>query len=780
MDSKSLEGYNHRWRRIASSGESQRNTSELAHFLPTVIALFVVLVSSNVPIKYSISATLLVLSHTLFGAHLYRRFSPNDATYNTIGIGFAIGSLSAIGIDQIFVNTPMRDFTWIFIPLFVLVEFLRKGRPHLPSLRSDDIQLSWLTLLFLMLVGLVQERYWPLMLAICMIPLVVVINSSLQKFRNSIICFSTLLSASSFVYILNNRPALWWIKSGDFQFFESLSYSLAHWGSRDQVFAQGNPILYHWYSFAWTGMISRIIDAPTWLVLTKIGPPIVILILVHLLNELLCRFDLSKVQRIVAIFIMFLLNDLNFESFSMVLSYIYLVGFVTLLIKFFDSRKIPFALLAAFLAAGAFGAKSSNVAVLAGGLLGVTLFGWRQLRDERWKIAIFSISVGLALSLVFFQLYFHSPYGGNIELGVVGLAQDFYGDIDNLPKVDFIVWSLIALANVVALYFVVLGASFRYSHLRKNVAFWFFLGSTPISVIALLISKSVYELEEYFQHSWTMIGSLFLLILVIKMCREASSSGKVLRIVKLTALLILPTVAINFFIHDNNSGSYDAIRIRVVRGSLILELLVVLLIATTVSFFLIKRRQNLDLLLAFLLSATILLSVSLNLRWFTQQQNFRNEVTAPTHEEFMLGSHDVQEISHLVESMTSENALIASNYFCDDEACPEEAYSPHRSNWSVGGEAMFLAVYSHRRFLVSGYGYLWQNVRPTNDVVNRIELSLQFAENPSVKLLDDLLGQDVTYFVVDKQMTKTRNWSQFATTLASNQRFVLLQLKSSK
>lgn len=181
--------------------------------------------------------------------------------------------------------------------------------------------------------------------------------------------------------------------------------------------------------------------------------------------------------------------------------------------------------------------------------------------------------------------------------------------------------------------------------------------------------------------------------------------------------------------------------------------------------------------MSFFIAGTLLLIVSLNLQWVNHQQQFRNEVTSATHHDFMLGTAEEMEIGKSISTSTPEDAIIASNYFCDDP-CDVSTYSPNREDWSIGGEAMFLAVYSHRRFLVTGYGYTWQNVSPSLDVLNRIDVSLRFGAAPSETKLKELLSYDVDYFVVDKTMSDVADWSKYASTITSNNRFVLLKLKT--
>ena len=747
--------------------------------LSTTLALMVILLLSEVPLKYCILSTLVVMSHTFVGAKIYQRFVPSDATTFPLGVGFASGSLFAVALDQLLVPTAFRDFSWIAIPIAAVIALIGDLQTSRPFHTPNTAQISITTLGFLVLTGLVQERYWPLWIAISMLPLVLIGNTKIPKVNRTYIITLWALVVGTALLVIRNRPTLWWIKTQDFQFFESLSYSLAHWGSRDQVFATGNPILYHWFSFAWTGMISRIIGSPDWLMLTKIGPPIVIIFLVHIVNELLAHFNLSRNQRVFGILIVLLLNDLNFESPSMVFSYIYLLAFCILVLNFFANKTIPIALLAAALSAGALAAKSSNIAVLSGGLCGIFYFGWTRFKLQRFAVTRMSFFVGVALSSVFLSMYFKSPYGGNIEFGVVGLAQDAYGDIATLPRISFIFWSLFFLLNVTVFNLLILRTSWITAILRNNVFLWIFLGSTPFSIAALLISKSVHEQEEYFQHSWVIIGSICFVVLLFELINHLHMRTTSLRRICLASVvLVLSTWTLQLLIPTGNSGAYHAVKMRILNGASI-----ILLLAAALAVFLTSHTPRLrlsrsDLRSAVLAAGAVILIFSLNTRWFTDQNKFQNEVSAETHNEYMFGDHIVQDIGEAVSTLTPESAIIASNYFCDQIDCEFDSYDPHRLNWSIGGEAMYLVVYSHRRYLATGYGFLWQNVKPSDDVVRRIELSIDFGAAPSVELLDDLQNRGVTYFVVDLSMTAFRDWTKFGEIVASNERFILLKLKS--
>ena len=752
----------------------------LSGLVPTFSALLVLLVVSGVPIWYSILAALLIVSQTIFGMFLYIHFSPDTDPHKIIGIGFALGTVCAVFLDQVLVSTPLRDYSWVLLPFLASCYFLQKRHKSSQFLTPAHHYKSFIIIVFLSFLGLIQERYWPLWIAVSIIPLLVVVQTSLVKFRSIAIASCASLAVLTTLRIVHYRPSLWWIKTQDFQFFESLSFSLAHWGSRDQVYATGNPILYHWFSFAWTGMISRVIDAPDWLVLTKIGPPVIILFLVLVLNELLTHFELSVNARIVAISVIFLLNDLNFESFSMVFSYILLIAFAFASLKFFETGRNSFSVFAAILASAALASKSSNVAVLGGGLLGIVYFGWRKKGTDWNRLILFALLSGIGLSAVFMLMYFRSPYGGNIEFGLIGIAQDFYGDIAALPKLEFVIWSFVFLIDLTIFFVFVIAYFSRMPKLKNNVFFWITLGSTPISLIALLISKSVHEQEEYFHHSWVMFASICLVVLLTTLVPNVFELKMHKQLGILTCIMLLTTWLLQFLIPTDNSGTYYATAMRIFNGAqsillFIVALLILIVIKTT------KNRINLlTYSTSILIAGTVMLTFTLNSRWIYDQDRFKTEVSSSGHSEYMFGDSDVQEISYAVNQLTPPNAIIASNYFCSETICPTDTYSAHRADWAQGGEAMYLTLYSHRRYFVSGYGFLWQNVRPTDEVVERIDLSVMFGKRPTSDLLNALVKQGVSYFVLDKTMTPVLDWSNFGRELVSNERFILLQLTTTQ
>jgi hypothetical protein len=209
-----------------------------------------------------------------------------------------------------------------------------------------------------------------------------------------------------------------------------------------------------------------------------------------------------------------------------------------------------------------------------------------------------------------------------------------------------------------------------------------------------------------------------------------------------------------------NEGTYTAVFLRVIAdtpGTWFVALTGILYLVTRpVPSMTLTRLRSWALPLLFV--ATI---VPLNQRWFLRYDDFIREIREPGHEEFMLGRHDVIDGAMLVRNNTLEDAVIASNHFCERPICALADYGPHRSNWKRGGEAMTLTVYSQRRFWVNGYGFLWQNVEPPVDIRRRMADSLAPTQAPL----------PVDYFVADRTMPRAP--VAISETLGRTSRFTL-------
>jgi hypothetical protein len=748
--------------------------------LSAALLLLVVQLISGVPVLLAVRAEVYLATQVVVGAvvtGLLLRRRLDFAEF--VGLGFAIGSLLAMCIDQLLVQTAIAPISWALLPLATVAIVVSPKLRGYATFSDSEKPLPILFVAFLLLFVLVHERYWPLYIAISIIPLLL-FNAfkpkNMQKPATRII--NGLLSAVTIVVafvVLQNRPNLWWIKTQDFQFFEALSYSLTHWGSNDQVFVQGQPVLYHWFSYAWMGLTTKAIDAPTWVVQTKVAPIFVSLAIIYLVFALLKRVGITGWRASIALIAFALLNDFNFESFSMVFSYIWLLALAYFLIQWSEKQHWRLVFVTSFMAAGALGAKSSNIAVIVTGCGMLFLFQLAKQTIKPMLVVAHGLIVAFALGVVYLKLYFNSPYDATINFGTVGIAQDIFGDVDSLPRPQFIFWSLIILLNVLLVYFVatistrnLLNPAFKH--------FWqFFVGTVVATTAALLITVSYYEQEEYFLHAFVLFGSLVVGIAVGEFVQllRISTDRRPLLVSSTIMLLCVGVVRLAF--RDDNSGEFWAIRSRIVNGSSI----VVLLLATILIGFIMRKRMPVArMALVFVACSTLVTAFTSNDKWFTFQQRFKDEVTQPPFADFMIGAIEIQKFLQEAKILIPSDAVVASNYECDETQCPASSIGADRLDWEVGGEAMLMSIYLERRMFISGYGFLWQNVELPEFAKDRMRLSSDFANAPTQELAFQLRQAGVDYFIVDKSRVDTTDRNVAATVLLEDERFELVSFQS--
>ena len=756
------------------------STKPLRQALSAALLVLVVQLISDVPFFLAVKAQAYLATQVVFGAAaagLFLRRRLDFAEF--VGIGFAIGSLAAMCVDQLLVETPLNSFSWLLLPIAAMAIVSSPKLRGYATFSKNEKSLPLPFIALLLLVVLVHERYWPLYITLSIIPLLLFNTFKPKSMQKMVMqCTQGALSAITVVVtfvVLQSRPSLWWIKTQDFQFFEALSHSLTHWGSNDQVFVQGKPVLYHWFSYAWMGLTSKAIDAPTWLMQTKIAPIFVSLAILYLVIALLKHVGFTGWRASIVLVVFVLLNDFNFESFSMIFSYVWLLALAYFLIQWSEQQHWRLVFATSFMAAGALGAKSSNIAVLVAGCGMLFLFQLAQRKIKPVLVIAHGLTIAFALGVVYLKLYFNSPYDATINLGTIGIAQDIFGDVDSLPRPQFMFWSAIILLNLLLVYSVA-ATSMRNLGNSAFKHFWqFYVGTIVATTTTLLITVSYYEQEEYFLHAFVLFGSLIVGVVVGEFVQLLKTVNSRLPLVAASTIMLLCVGAVRLAFSDDNSGEFWAIQSRIINGSSI----VVLLLAVILIGFITRRWiQVAHISLVFVACSTLVAAFTANDKWFTFQQRFQDEITQPQFSDFMIGAATIRDFLREAKTLIPHDAIVASNYECDEAQCPVNSVGADRLDWEVGGEAMLMTIYLERRMFISGYGFLWQNVELPEFAKERMRISSEFAATPTEDLASKLRQMGVDYFVLDKsRVDQTSNLSE-ASTLLEDKRFELISLQS--
>jgi len=756
-----------------------------------VITLITIGLFSDIPATSLTLGILAVTFQTWLGCEIYRQILRHDdvSAVELIGIGFALGALLVVTVDQSLVTTPLRDIWPYVIPIVTFGMWSRRVRHKNPAVSGIDwkrtaaLSLMFTSLGFFMLV---QERYWPLWIgasfAILFLATTNLLDSGHQSRRHWFFISATSIVGVALVsrVVLSWRPKNWWIKTADIQFFEALGYSLAHFGWRDQVFAAGVPMKYHWLSYAWTGMVDRVISAEPWIVITRFAP-IVVVVVIILLVETLARFLGLTARWLVVTYVFFIaLNDFNFESFSMQFSYVWLLAAIVIALRYARDGSLPSLMLFWAFAIAAFLAKSSNIGIVLA-LIGSVAVVSVVLRPRK-RLCLFAIeALGLGLvGLSYLLFYRGSGYSELANLGISGYAKDRFGDLDNLPTVLRAATAFFILIDALLPFLISsFAAAAAVLRLRRSVANTFQAHSQDaliaISLLAgLFLTSGVlsvfvtpyHEQEEYFLHA-------FVLLATIPTVRELMHVSSSMSRRYFWTLIVVSALVSGCFVAltPTNEGTTFATLARVLLASpTILAALFVVACIATLRFGL--PEQQIRIWPHILVVSLVITSVTSNDQWIRRAGQFKHELLAADHQSRYLGDSSVRAAADLVRVNTSEQDIIASNYFCEGSRCEPDEYSPRRSDWTKGGEAMTLSVYSERRFLVSGYGFTWQNIEPPLDIRRRITQSL----NPVSEDFQKFGTYKPQYFLRDLTMPCSCHDVDEFSEVARTSRFVLYRL----
>jgi hypothetical protein len=139
--------------------------------------------------------------------------------------------------------------------------------------------------------------------------------------------------------------------------------------------------------------------------------------------------------------------------------------------------------------------------------------------------------------------------------------------------------------------------------------------------------------------------------------------------------------------------------------------------------------------------------------WYTVREN-----TEPN-----FGTNDLIEVGQFIRNRTDQDLILASNNFI--------------RKIKQGGANYLLPVETRRRFLLQGLRFQTGLREPSIEQTNRMNLSIEFAENPSTLSLKRLKEYGVEGYVVNLALTDRQDWSEFAIEVFRSGDFVFMMLK---
>ena len=738
------------------------------------MALYALLLFSDVAPLVGLRVLLVLLAQVVTGGEIYRYFKKSGSLslVEYSAFGFAFGSLTWLISDQIFIAVSLPRVGWIVPFVAALVRrFLTRNTV------TRHLEINWQTLRWIFvatLLGLSGEWVWTLPFAIFATVVLSLRDKLFSKvapgYKN--LGFVLLIGGSAILTLLN-RPKVWWISQGDTHFYEGLTKSVAKWGWQESIFSAGFSLQYHWFPYAWSGLVTRISDSPDWVVLTRVGFLIPALCLVSFVWIVSSRLSSSPFAPILGVLIFsassvfgewFVIIPLAMMgSFSQLFATIWLFPVLLWAIDFSQKLITKSWLYLCLLFVGLVGGKVSHAAVAAAFLLSFQAF-------NTWRSRSISLSDFFATSAVLITMFITSRVlfgtGGSLSPRPAAWAAYLQGDLYAFYGRSLWVAAAVLVIGMGYLSFctVIIGATF----IRDRSAIFFSLIASLLAGIGFsnLSSGPTSPNGLFFLHASVMLVVSISGVVAVSIWNK----GRKLVMVEAVACVLIAVVSLLliYLIPDRDSGANSAIWFRTIRS------LVVLLPVLIIPLLFAARKSG-DLLLSIgkgVLLATITISITTFIA--TNGSSYERDMSGfKRNSDLYLPSEDLIELRDWMSENSNDRDIYSSNYVCEGEDCSAPQLS----------QRALLSTTVERRALIESPWIASAFTEPKSrdgagDFAERLEFSADFALMPSGRILEFFVTSDVRWYIVDLSMANNGKWQSNPAAVFTNDSFVLIDLDS--
>ena len=376
--------------------------------------------------------TVLVVSAQVFiGIQLLLRFRVTDdlPALAQTGLGFCLGAILST-LVYVLVVTVTSVFVAVCsqVVLFCVGYFAQPKQSktgQLPIELEEIAIVKWLAVAAL--VGLSPEWFWPLPVA-GLLAVFFAGHSFLRTQGLTVRALSLVIGSAigvvTWLQILATRPKRPWFP--DDQFGEIWSHSLGKWGLSHNPMLMGESISYHWLSFAWVGLLSKLTSVNVDIALSLYAP-IVVAVACSILGISIVRsFVKSSIMVVTALFIAFAVDTERFfrgfgfhafqlSSFSQFFSFSLGLGVTLVVVKIRLHNSIRDVLFITLMLFGVVGSKISSGATVVCGLVSIFAYQFFANSAAR-KRSVVLISASVAAFLLSFVSFLGNPKNGSTSV----------------------------------------------------------------------------------------------------------------------------------------------------------------------------------------------------------------------------------------------------------------------------------------------------------------------------------------------------------------------------
>jgi len=748
-------------------------------------AIAVLQIAGGWSVASSLLSSLFLLLSWRAGTHLVTAMlGDRFSELLTTGIGLILGvSLSQL-VHHAWVLLPTSIPSapvWLALAVLLVVTRADTRRNTTSNHQHDSMQIAVATT-SATLAALSLGRFWvlPVAIALSLVAWCWQRSNSIALVSLSAVCLGTITLGQRLL-----TENWWYVNGNDAQYFESISWSLARFGMFENPLSVGTSIQkYHWLIYSFSGTVSEFAGTEPWQTITLLAPGVVASAAVLIVAGFLQTASKSSAGVSLAFgalstaFLVGTLETVTSNDFGLIC----LLASLALIALPSDSGRRGYSTLVLLVTLTTLYAKTTaGMGAIVLLLVAACFF----ISRRQAKSAASLIALAAAVTVVGW-LWFSGP-GGSSMLSFELLINSKRAVYEQF--VEFVLHPRSAVLG---------SAIFVASKQRKSLdspTAWFTLLSITLFVVGLLLQLSLNLYVVGVPLGWGVA-----LLTVIALFVGVEYLRPVRR--QLVVLLALAGTLSGWTWVWTYGEFLAAWRLRVqhagwsspterflvsLTSDFVTRLLPVLAILALAFGSLKLLKQSSKQTAALLLVPSLCFSFGASL--YGARDSYQRDRS--WYEEWGANSQPhakrtLLEVADFLRLKIPRDAIVASNNFCcsgsrwlDDElrrGLNDELYL--RSNWESkwGGANSLLVAHSQRRFLVQSPRFLTSYNYPSADLIERLRLSVRFANTPNMKLVGSLKSMGVSYFVVNLNQTLVRNWGRFGTVLVANRDFLLLEL----
>ena len=740
----------------------------------SIIGSFLLL---DIDLVSALLALLLIAVLTEFGRTLIAHTKLADDNF---GIGFIVGVGVFVFAGQalLVLNTRPHLANWAIV-IFMLGVIVGKRRTRRPETRKPKPTSGGILFVLSLTLSVSAIRHpWLLPFALS---LVAIDGYKAPRLPGRVVNWVvTALVPIAWLISFTIRPERWWYfhQGNDAQYFEAIGWSIAHWGVFEHPgFAGASVASYHWLTYALTGALSHVAMLAPWEALMKVGPPLLVLLLVALLggSPYLYRLRAFSLPWLVLVLTLGVMPTARLDSFafSIPVAICFLLVANSPTIGKMCLSKLALLCLLAFTLIFA---KVTTAIVVAGCLTAMLLL--QMIRKE--KVNWLPVVCLIGSLIVVWLTTFRGHAGGET---VFSFSPSLWKTIDEF--VSLASNPAVGLLTFLAVLLPLLGT------IRLKDVQTLSWAIVLVGVLtALFASLQATSTSAYFGLPclYLALGTITRRVIQPKPVAEAKNirCTQVLGVLAVTLGVTVGLLYQKGFINllriddvSRSTLSSEGFAGRVIQSSGYFYLLAALMLMALLRIE--KARFNL---------AVILVGIALGTysgQWSNEFQRIASQGIDAFSEwsanSSPFGSADLIAVGNYVRSNTSEQVVLASNNFCcagaewwDEIVSDLEAHTEHIGEDKWGGANYLLSAETRRRFLVQGLRFQTGYESATAEQIHRMSLSLDFANRPTSQITTDLKAFGVSGFVVNLSLTENRDWSEFAIEKFRSGDFLYLEL----